>query len=112
MRYTKRPITIDAMQWHGSDSDAHHVVLWILNNGGKAHYQSTPIKVAGPGRGITTVPPHIVIETLEGKMKAFPGDYVIKGIKGEFYSCKADIFSQTYEVAEDDDGEEAPEEAQ
>lgn len=103
MRYTKKPVTIDAMQWHGSDTDAHHVVLWILNNGGKAHYQSTPIQVPGPGRGLTTVPPHIVIETLEGAMKAFPGDYVIKGIKGEFYPHQGAFFLEAYEPAEEDE---------
>lgn len=103
MRYTKKPVTIDAMQWHGSDSDAHHVVLWILNSGGKAHYQSTPIQAPGPGRGITEVPPHIVIETLEGNMKAFPGDYVIKGIKGEFYPHQGAFFLEAYEPAEEDE---------
>lgn len=38
------------------------------------------------------------IETLEGSMYATPGDYIIKGINGEFYSCKPDIFEKTYEV--------------
>lgn len=101
MRYTKKPVTIDAMQWHGSDSDAHHVVLWILNNGGKAHYQSTPIQIPGPGRGLTTVPPHIVIETLEGKMRMMPKDYAIRGVQGEHYPCREDIFLETYEPAEE-----------
>lgn len=103
MRYTKKPVTIDAMQWSGSDSDAQHVVLWILNNGGKAHYQSTARKHAAPGRGLYTVPPHIVIETLEGSMKAFPGDYVIKGIKGEFYPHQGAFFLEAYEPAEEDE---------
>lgn len=39
----------------------------------------------------------VVIETLEGVMKVSPGDWVIRGIKGEFYPCKPDIFEQTYE---------------
>ena len=38
------------------------------------------------------------IETLEGIMKARPGDWIIKGVKGEFYPCKPDIFEMTYEV--------------
>ena len=101
MRYTKRPVTIDAMQWHGSDSDAHHVVLWILNNGGKARYQSTPIKVAGPGRGVTTVPPHIVVETMDAQGRVFPGDYVIRGTQGEHYPCAQSVFLETYEPAEE-----------
>lgn len=39
----------------------------------------------------------ILIDTLEGTMEANVGDYIIKGIKGEFYPCKPDIFEQTYE---------------
>lgn len=101
MRYTKKPVTIDAMRWSGSDSDAHHVVLWVLNNDGKAHYQSATTHVGGPGRGMTEVPPHIVIETLEGRMKAFPGDYVIRGIKGEFYPHQGSFFLDAYEPAEE-----------
>lgn len=38
------------------------------------------------------------IETLEGKMKATEGDYIIKGVHGEFYPCKPDIFEKTYEI--------------
>ena len=42
---------------------------------------------------------YIEIETLEGIMKASFGDYIIKGVKGEFYPCKPDIFQATYEEA-------------
>jgi hypothetical protein len=38
-----------------------------------------------------------LIETLEGRMEARPGDWIIKGVKGEFYPCKPDIFEATYE---------------
>ena len=41
---------------------------------------------------------HLIIKTLEGDMKANVGDYIIKGIKGEFYPCKPDIFRETYEA--------------
>ncbi len=41
-----------------------------------------------------------IIQTLEGVMKASVGDYIIKGVKGEFYPCKPDIFKQTYEPVE------------
>ena len=41
--------------------------------------------------------PYIEIETLEGVMRADIGDYIIKGVKGEFYPCKPDIFEITYE---------------
>jgi hypothetical protein len=39
----------------------------------------------------------VVIETLEGNMLANKGDYIIKGVKGEFYPCKPDIFEMSYE---------------
>lgn len=42
----------------------------------------------------------ILIDTLEGQMKALPGDWIIKGVKGEFYPCKPDIFAATYEPVE------------
>jgi hypothetical protein len=42
-------------------------------------------------------PNHILIPTLEGDHMALPGDWIIKGVKGEFYPCKPDIFEQTYE---------------
>ena len=45
----------------------------------------------------------LYIKTLEGVMEAKVGDYVIKGINGEFYPCKPDIFEKTYEKIEDDD---------
>ena len=43
----------------------------------------------------------IYIATLEGEMKANPGDWIIKGVKGEFYPCKPDIFAATYEAVEE-----------
>ncbi len=43
---------------------------------------------------------YLLIETLEGTMKASYGDYIIKGLKGEFYACKPDIFHKSYELVE------------
>ena len=43
-----------------------------------------------------------VIETLEGTMRAYDGDYLIEGIRGELYSCKKDIFDETYTIIERD----------
>ena len=45
----------------------------------------------------------IFIRTLEGEMTATQGDWIIKGVKGEFYPCKPDIFAATYEPADADD---------
>ena len=46
------------------------------------------------------------IETLEGKMRVSENDFIIKGVNGEFYPCKPDIFEKTYESAEQDGGAE------
>lgn len=47
----------------------------------------------------------ILIETLEGRMRADWGDYIIRGVQGEFYPCKPDIFEATYEMVEDESDE-------
>lgn len=54
---------------------------------------------------------HLSIFTLEGTHRADVGDYVIKGIKGEFYPCKPDIFEMTYDEVSDDDSGGGPPEA-
>ncbi len=46
--------------------------------------------------------PILVIQTLEGDMVTNPGDWIIKGVKGEYYPCKDDIFKATYEPVEDE----------
>lgn len=43
----------------------------------------------------------IYIQTLEGNMEARVGDYIIKGVKGEFYPCKPNIFKETYDIIEE-----------
>ena len=50
--------------------------------------------------GLDAPKPALLIDTLEGVMKAFLGDWVIKGVKGEFYPCAADVFALTYEPAD------------
>ena len=47
--------------------------------------------------------PCVLIYTMEGEMRAGMGDYVIRGVQGEFYPCKPDIFAQTYELVEERD---------
>ena len=77
-KYVKKPIVIEAIQYTVKNSaDIHEFA-------GKC--VSEPIKGD-----------HLLIHTLEGRHVASPGDYIIKGIKGEFYPCKPDIFEKTYE---------------
>lgn len=78
--YRKKPVVIEAVQWNGDNfieidkfiTDTHETY---------------------PSKGIVKIP------TLEGVMAASVGDYIIKGVNGEFYPCKPDIFVQTYEEA-------------
>jgi hypothetical protein len=82
--YKKKPVVVEAMLFHG---DAiHDVAAWC---GG----------VLFSDFGL-----HLDIATLEGTMRANYGDWVIKGVKGEFYPCKPDIFDATYEPVNETEG--------
>lgn len=92
MKYRKKPVVIEAVQWTG-----FNIKECVRFTGNKAEYIYYD---AGYDAGV--VPPliGITIHTLEGEMKVSVGDYIIKGVDGEFYPCKPDIFEKTYEVAE------------
>jgi hypothetical protein len=90
-QYRKKPIIIEAIRLIEPNTPAF-IALWCKG------------KVCGVGNVGAKV--WIEIETLEGTMKANYGDYIIKGVTGEFYPCKPDVFEQTYdEVQCDDDNE-------
>lgn len=82
-KYRKKPVVIEAIQFE----DTSDILAKLSDFIGK------DIKVSYCERI-----PSLEIETLEGTMKALPGDYIIKGVKGEFYPCKPDIFEQTYDA--------------
>lgn len=79
-KYRKRPVVIEAMQWDGSASGATPIIDWIL-----------------AGNGTASCAASFQIRTLEGTMTASPGDYIIRGVQGEFYPCQPAIFEVTYE---------------
>lgn len=79
-RFRKRPVTIDAMQLTDAAS-VLDIEEWI---------NSATV-------GFTTSPPTLWIDTLEGRMTANAGDWIIKGVNGEFYPCKNEIFIKTYQ---------------
>lgn len=90
-RYRKKPVVIEAVQWDGTSGGASTVIDWIVGNGGLARYRCVPGGCSG------TEEDHCVaIETLEGTMTAGTGDWIIRGVQGEFYPCKNDIFQATY----------------
>jgi hypothetical protein len=85
-RFRKKPVTVDAMHWDGYPVTATVIIDWMLANGGTARYHDGPSALS--------------IDTLEGTMTAVPGDWVIRGVAGEFYPCREDVFAETYEPAE------------
>lgn len=91
MKYRKKPVIIEAIQYTGSNpSEINAFVGQDL----KTELESEIAYVAGQGPPLFS----LIIPTLEGNHKAMPNDFIIKGIKGEFYPCKPDIFEQTYEL--------------
>lgn len=77
-KFRKKPVVIEAIQFTRGNFDELEAFV-----GGDAEFRDG----------------ELVIATLEGPLRASPNDWIIKGVKGEFYPCKPDIFEQTYEPA-------------
>ena len=91
MKYRKKPVVIEAFKWTGGPDqteDPEWVVEAIMNGTIWFNDVGTPECT-------------MEIATLEGNHIASVGDYIIKGVQGEIYPCKPDIFQQTYEKADD-----------
>ena len=86
-QYRKKPVVIEAMQINTTTE--RKVIDWAE---GKVY--ASPVLEPGEDNPFGK---YWQINTLEGIMTANPGDYIIKGVKGEFYPCKPDIFEMTYE---------------
>ena len=79
-KYRKKPVVIEAVRYTGTPESHLELQQWMG---------------AGP---LSMRPPlALFIETLEGTMHVSPGDYVIRGVQGEYYPCKPDIFEASYE---------------
>ncbi|MFO0919665.1 MAG: hypothetical protein U0872_15310 [Planctomycetaceae bacterium] len=87
-KFRKKPVVIEAVQWNPSAQPTDYP-LWFYEN-----VLRTP-DVFGEKSGT------IMIRTLEGDMTAQPGDWIIRGVQGECYPCKPDIFEATYEPVDD-----------
>jgi hypothetical protein len=97
VKFRKKPVVIDAMQWDGqSINDA---LAFMLD--GHETFDHLPRAPDNPhvqnGVGYTPADGRLSIPTLEGTVTASPGDWIIRGVAGEFYPCKPDIFAATYE---------------
>jgi hypothetical protein len=77
MKFRKKPVVIEAAQWFCNG----HTPSWAQDS-------------------ITEWGTHFTVDTLEGVMRGEPGDWIIKGVKGELYPCKPDIFAATYDAVE------------
>lgn len=98
-KFTKKPVTIEAMQWDGTAEGATPIINWILDNDGNAYYSCLQDTSSFTCNGKPEK--HVIdIYTLEGVMEATRNDWIIRGIQGEFYPCKPDIFEETYDAAD------------
>lgn len=87
MKFKKKPVVIEAYQLPElGDWDLEEFFVWAEANDFHNYFSDRDEGIA--------------IETLEGSMRADPGDWIIKGVAGEFYPCKPEIFEATYEAVE------------
>ncbi len=95
MKYRKKPVVIDAIQWNGEN--LREIITFT---DGPPETRTTHAGMMWEQYHDLVKRDGLMIYTLEGKMLANVGDFIIKGVKGEFYPCKPDIFEATYEIAE------------
>ena len=88
-KYRKKPVVIEAMQF--TEETKNQVFNWVSCNRSADFEDGKPV---------------LYIQTLEGIMTASEGDWVIKGVQGEFYPCKPDIFEATYEPVKGEQDDE------
>jgi hypothetical protein len=97
-KFRKKPVVVEAVQlrWDTWNEMCDHVGVGDLSNGKPqgCYIQADGKATATPGASNTI---GLLIPTLEGLMTARENDFVIRGVKGEIYPCKPDIFEQTYE---------------
>lgn len=97
MKFRKKPVVIEAHQWDGVNIDAALDFIGDTNDLPKApddpHIHN--------GIGFTPADGSLFIPTLEGTMTASPQDWIIRGVKGEIYPCKPDIFAATYDKVDE-----------
>lgn len=82
-KFRKKPVVVDAIKFTGNNYG--EVIQFIALTGGGE-------------QGVALKDGLLCIDTLEGVMTALPGDWIIRGVKGELYPCKPDVFAETYET--------------
>lgn len=103
-RYRKLPVEIEAVRFngllHGRRPDFAEVpgpgwLITALAQGDDPQWKECP-----PVGALAVVSEALLVVTLEGVMLVSPGDFIIRGVKGELYACKPDIFAETYEAVD------------
>lgn len=89
-KFRKKPIVIEAIQYNNLNREE---IESFVGNKLYRSLESETAYLAGKGAPKFS----LIIQTKEGEMKAMPNDWIIKGVNGEFYPCKPDIFEKTYE---------------
>lgn len=95
--YRKKPVVVEAMQYDGSALGVGSIRTWIVENDGSSEYLCDDVDACLNGEDDGPSSHTFLIRTLEGDMVASLGDWIIKGVQGEFYPCKPDVFALTYE---------------
>lgn len=105
--YRKKPVVIEARQLTGNTAEAHAVYQWIETNtlGSFEPLARIEGREPWPASGVSIDPRdgRMIIATLEGGHWVDLGDWVIRGVAGEFYPCKPEIFEATYEAVTGDE---------
>lgn len=99
-QFVSKPVQIEAMQLKGDERDFHDVYLWVQSHVGSVKPQMDYVDGEPvPAKGVSIDPGTGFMEiwTLEGVMQAKPGDWIIRGLIGEFYPCKDEVFKAKYE---------------
>ena len=84
-RFRKKPVEIEAARYDGTPEGWVRIARWL---------RESNVRIGMDCVGRLRIP------TLEGNITASPGDWIIRGVAGEFYPCRGDIFEQTYEAVE------------
>ena len=102
--YRKKPVIIEARQLTGDTAEVHAVYQWIEQNtlGSFEPLGVIEGRKPYPESGVSIDPRdgRLIISTLEGPHWADQGDWIIRGVAGEFYPCKSEIFEATYEAVQ------------
>ena len=108
MKYRKKPVVVEAIRWNVPDKNGKVLLARECKDhpGVRPTSYNEVFEMCNTS-GCSSEPPHWdwaamgVIDTLEGKHVVSPGDFIIEGVKGEFYPCKPDVFEMTYEPVEE-----------